>query len=302
MGFTTLKSLGDIRRVGVIGRQGNPNIQDSLIAVIDYFSSRDRHVLVEQNTAQLIDPNKLDVVSSEVLKTTDLLVVVGGDGSILGIAREFAESGIPVLGVNRGGLGFLADIPPNVIKEGLSAVINGDYRCERHFLLHMQTYRSGVLVSESPALNDVVVNSGSLSKMMDFQLFIDDEFVYELRADGLIISSPTGSTAYSLSAGGPIMHPSLDAIAIMPMFPHTLTARPIVVRGSSQIRVVLNHEAIQPQVSADSQVEFDLQPSDEVVIRKYGYALNLIHPTTHSFYEACRSKLDWGTRLTQRQD
>lgn len=241
-------------------------------------------------------------VSRDEIHSCDLIVVVGGDGSILGVARDFARSQIPVVGVNRGGLGFLADISPDEIEKQLHRVLDGDYRFEEHFLIQQIVHRGSGIAHESAALNDVVVSSGSQSRMMEFRLSIDDEFVYEQRSDGLLISSPTGSTAYSLSAGGPIMHPRLDAIAIIPMYPHTLTSRPIVVPGNFKLRIEVGHGTHGARTSSDSQVDFDLAPDDVIEISKHEHVLRLIHLTTHSFYEACRSKLDWGSRLGLRHD
>lgn len=286
-------------KFGIIGRQGTPQIQDSLSRVYRYLAATSHEVSVECDTATLMRELPINRASREELTQCTHLVVVGGDGSILGVARDFAKVEIPVIGVNRGGLGFLADVSPDQIEEGLAAVIRGEFRQEKHFLLDLTVYRSGKRIGSTPALNDVVVSSGSLAKMMDFSLYIDDEFVYSQYSDGVIISTPTGSTAYSLSAGGPIMHPSLDAIAIVPMFPHTLTSRPLVVEGSTEIKIVPGSLAKMPQVSADSQIEFDLQTGDEVHVCKYPHAIELIHPITHSFYEACRSKLDWASRLGQ---
>ena len=289
-------------KFGIIGRQGNPQIQDSLSRVYRYLAETSHEVSVECDTAKLMTEIPKNSVSREELTQCTHLVVVGGDGSILGVARDFAKVEIPVIGVNRGGLGFLADVSPDQIEDGLAAVIRGDFRQEKHFLLDLTVHRAGERIGSTPALNDVVVSSGSLAKMMDFSLYINDEFVYSQYSDGVIISTPTGSTAYSLSAGGPIMHPSLDAIAIVPMFPHTLTSRPLVVEGSTEIKIVPGSLAKIPQVSADSQIEFDLQTGDEVHVCKYPHAIELIHPITHSFYEACRSKLDWASRLGQPRE
>lgn len=246
--------------------------------------------------------NEVKAVARDEIHSCDLIVVVGGDGSILGVARDFARSQIPVVGVNRGGLGFLADISPNEIEKQLHRVLDGDYRFEEHFLIQQTVHRGTDIAHESSALNDVVVSSGSLSRMMEFRLSIDDEFVYEQRSDGLMVSSPTGSTAYSLSAGGPIMHPRLDAIAIIPMYPHTLTSRPIVVPGNFKLQVRVGHETHGARTSSDSQVDFELVADDLIEISKHEHVLQLIHLTTHSFYEACRSKLDWGSRLGLRHD
>lgn len=277
-------------------------INDSLEAVHATLSDRNCDVLVENESASMLRDHTVKAVPRNEIHSCDLIVVVGGDGSILGVARDFARSQIPVVGVNRGSLGFLADISPDEIEKQLHRVLDGDYRFEEHFLIQQTVYRGSEIVHESSALNDVVVSSGSQSRMMEFLLSIDDEFVYEQRSDGLLISSPTGSTAYSLSAGGPIMHPRLDAIAIIPMYPHTLTSRPVVVPGNFNLRVEIGHETRGARTSSDSQVDFDLAPDDVIEISKHEHVLRLIHLTTHSFYEACRSKLDWGSRLGLRHD
>ena len=179
-------------------------------------------------------------------------------------------------------------------------MLDGEYSKEDHFLLDAAVMRDGVEVGRSAALNDVVVHLSGMSRMMEFSLYVDDEFVYDQRSDGLIIATPTGSTAYSLSAGGPIMHPSLDALVIVPMFPHTLTSRPLVVPGHAELRVEVGSSDQQAMLGCDSQVDFDLQPGDEVRICKLGTPLKLLYPLGHSFFDSCRSKLDWASRLGGR--
>jgi NAD+ kinase len=290
--------------VGLIGRPGAATILDSLDAVLRLLLSRDLNVVVEDATAELmgngggVDRNRYRRAERLALgEQADLIVVVGGDGSLLGVGRDLAHSGVPVVGVNRGGLGFLADISPDQIDTALGAVLSGRYREEDHFLLHARVVREGREVAQSPALNDVVVHLGGMAKMMEFSLWVDEEFVYDQRSDGLIIASPTGSTAYSLSAGGPIMHPSLDAIVVVPMFPHTLTSRPLVVRGQSEIRVTVGESDQQARISCDSQVDHLLETHDQVLVSKFATPLKLIYPLDHSFYDSCRSKLDWASRL-----
>jgi len=285
--------------VGLISRRDSPELFDSVAAVRDYLTRNGISVLVEHSTAQMLDGERDGGCSREALgRACDLIVVVGGDGSLLSVGRELARWATPVLGVNRGGLGFLADVSPDQLDAKLAAVMAGSYIIEDHFLLDARIFREGREIDQSPALNDVVVRLGGMSRMMEFSLWVDEAFVYEQRSDGVIIASPTGSTAYALSAGGPIMHPSLDAIVIVPMFPHTLTSRPLVVPGASEIRVVVGETgAAEAQVSCDSQVDFTLQPGDEVRIRKYAAPLRLVYSEGHSFYESCRSKLDWASRL-----
>ena len=238
------------------------------------------------------------VTRAQLGGVADLVVVVGGDGSILGVSRDLAGSGVPVVGVNRGSLGFLAAIAPGDIEEKFGQIFSGDYSIEDHFLLEARVFRDDVLVSSSTALNDVVVNPSSMSRMMEFDLLVNDEFVYNQRSDGIIVASPTGSTAYSLSAGGPIMHPRLDALVVVPMFPHTLTSRPLVVSGDSTVMVrIIDAAEVAPQLSCDAQINLPLVVGDVVKVGKSEEPLNLLYPAGHSFYESCRSKLDWASRL-----
>ena len=289
-------------RVALVGRPGSRHVADSLQVVLDTLRGAGVDVALETATAALLSQPQ-GVARDALGENADLVVVVGGDGSILGVARDVADAGVPVLGVNRGGLGFLADISPAQIKTKLEAVLRGEYAIDQRFLLEAAAQRAGEpLNAAAAALNDVVVHAGSMSRMMDFDLFVDDEFVYRQRSDGLIVSTPTGSTAYALSAGGPIMHPRLDAVVIVPMFPHTLTSRPLVVHGESRIRVRIGEAATTPKMSCDSQVDQDLRGGDDVYIAKHPHALRLAFPCGHNFYESCRSKLDWATRLSGRGD
>ncbi len=285
-------------QVGVLARKGNPQVAESVRAVVLAVQRHGLEPVADRATVALAEIEGLQGHPRSTLGTRcDLLIVVGGDGSILGVARDLAHAHIPVLGVNRGGLGFLAGVSPDQIDDKIAQVLSGEFSIEEHFLLHAEVRRGGEPFS-SPALNDVVVHSGSMARMMSFSLWVNDQYVYEQRSDGVIVASPTGSTAYSLSAGGPIMHPSLDAVVIVPMFPHTLTSRPLVVPGDRTIRIVIGDTQSQKaEVSCDSQITAALAPGDEVIIRKFDHALRLMQPVDHSFYESCRSKLDWGTRL-----
>jgi len=290
---------GSFSTVGLIGRHGSPQIVDSLLAVTECLDRHGVETLIEDETAHFLGNGAHSHAARQELGARcDLIVVVGGDGSLLGVGRDLAHSGVPVLGINRGGLGFLADISPPQIAAKLGDVLSGAYVIEDHFLLNATITRGDEQLGSSPALNDVVVHIGGMARMMELSLWVNDEFVYDQRSDGLIIASPTGSTAYALSAGGPIMHPSLDAIVIVPMFPHTLTSRPLVVPGHSEIRVVATEDA---EITCDSQVDFVLKSGDEVRISKYANPLRLVYNLGHSFYESCRSKLDWASRLGERR-
>ena len=287
--------------VGLVGRAGSAQVVESVGAVARFLARAGVELVLETATARML-PNRLGATAdrADLGKRCDLIVVVGGDGSILGVARDMAHSGAPVVGVNRGGLGFLADVSPEQIEDKLGAVLAGEYTVDERFLLEARVERSGAAIGGSTALNDVVVHAGAASRMMDFEVFVNGDFVYRQRSDGLIVSTPTGSTAYALSAGGPIMHPGLDAIVIVPMFPHTLASRPLVVRGDAEIEVVLGGAAIAPQLSCDSQVNCEVRSGDAVAIRKHARKLHLAYPLGHSFFESCRSKLDWASRLGNR--
>ena len=286
--------------VAIVARRLTDRILESITKIDSLLNEMGIQTLLEEKVLSALKLDRGDgvVTRAELGGVADLVIVVGGDGSILGVSRDLAGSGVPVVGVNRGSLGFLAAIAPGDIEEKFEQILSGDYSIEDHFLLEAQVFRDGVLVSSSTALNDVVVNPSSMSRMMEFDLLVNEEFVYNQRSDGIIVASPTGSTAYSLSAGGPIMHPRLDAVVVVPMFPHTLTSRPLVVSGDSTVMVrIIDAAEGAPQLSCDSQINLPLEVGDVVKVGKSEEPLNLLYPAGHSFYESCRSKLDWASRL-----
>ena len=286
--------------VAIVARRLTDRILESITKIDSLLNEMGIQTLLEEKVLSALKLNRGDgvVTRAELGGVADLVIVVGGDGSILGVSRDLAGSGVPVVGVNRGSLGFLAAIAPGDIEEKFEQILSGDYSIEDHFLLQAQVFRDDVLVSSSTALNDVVVNPSSMSRMMEFDLLVNEEFVYNQRSDGIIVASPTGSTAYSLSAGGPIMHPRLDALVVVPMFPHTLTSRPLVVSGDSTVMVrIIDAAEGAPQLSCDSQINLPLEVGDVVKVGKSDEPLNLLYPAGHSFYESCRSKLDWASRL-----
>jgi NAD+ kinase len=286
--------------VAIVARRLTDRILESITKIDSLLNEMGIQTLLEEKVLSALKLNRGNgvVTRAELGGVADLVIVVGGDGSILGVSRDLAGSGVPVVGVNRGSLGFLAAIAPGDIEEKFEQILSGDYSIEDHFLLEAQVFRDDVLVSSSTALNDVVVNPSSMSRMMEFDLLVNEEFVYNQRSDGIIVASPTGSTAYSLSAGGPIMHPRLDAVVVVPMFPHTLTSRPLVVSGDSTVMVrIIDAAEGAPQLSCDSQINLPLEVGDVVKVGKSEEPLNLLYPAGHSFYESCRSKLDWASRL-----
>jgi NAD+ kinase len=287
------------RNIGLIGRPGSPQVVDTLQTIIQFLQQRNLQVLLDQEIASLLPQDNHQRATRKIMgETCDLVIVVGGDGCLLGAARDLARYKVPLLGVNRGRLGFLTDILPSEVEERISEVLDGEYTTDYRFLLEAQIKRDGQLIGDSSALNDVVFHSGNSVKMLEFELFVDGDFVYRQRSDGLIVSTPTGSTAYALSGGGPIMHPRLDAIVLVPMFPHTLSSRPIVIDGSSEIKIYVSPtNEFRPLLNCDGQGGVVVNPGDWVYIRKRAHPLKLLHPRSHSFYEACRSKLGWSEIL-----
>ncbi|WP_168013590.1 NAD(+) kinase [Halomonas salinarum] len=287
------------KNIGLIGRMGSAKVVETLKRLIRFLDDGGYHVILEDRTATVMLDHGQQEASRRMLgEICDLVIVIGGDGSLLGAARALCRSGTPVLGVNRGRLGFLTDISPSELEDKVGEVLAGRYTIEERFLLDAEVYRHDALVGSAEALNDVVMHPGKAVRMIEFELFIDDQFVYSQRSDGLIIATPTGSTAYSLSGGGPIVHPSIDAITLVPMFPHTLSSRPIVIDARSEIRIHIGEtNEAYPHVSCDGQTRVVSKPDDVLYVRQKPERLKLVHPLGHNFYEVCRSKLGWSSRL-----
>ena len=285
--------------IGIIGKPNNPEVAETAKILYEHLASKVDTVLVEETVAgQLSNTPENVVTRTELAENSDLVIVVGGDGSMLNASRLLVNYDVPVLGINRGYLGFLTDIGPSDMIQKVDEVLAGNYREELRFLLLARVIRDGKLISESEALNDIVLYPGEISKMLEFEVYIDDAFAFSSRSDGIIVSTPTGSTAYALSGGGPIMHPSIDAVLLVPMHPHTLTMRPIVVNIESNIDlVVAESNKHQPQVSYDGQLTFPLEHGDKITIRKKSRQLWLLHPADYDYYHTLRTKLGWGTKL-----
>lgn len=293
--------MTEFKRVGLLGRREHPGVAHVVAELLDLLDSRGIDVVLEDRLATLAHFETRAMQPRDAIgANVDLAVVIGGDGSLLSAARTLVRHDCPVIGINRGRLGFLTDVSPDdELVAHVTSVLDGNYSTDKRFLLDVEVYSDGVQTGQAEALNDVVVNSGTSAQMIEFQLQVDDEFVYRMNADGLIIATPTGSTAYSMSAGGPIMNPKLDAIALVPMFPHSLTSRPMVVHGESEIRIdTLERNKNNPLVTCDGQVSLTLKPGDSVVVRKKSRALRLLHPPGYSFYASCRDKLRWSDALT----
>lgn len=288
------------QRIALMGRTGIEGIPDTLMALKDYLLSLNKEVVLEENAAQMMNDHDLKTLpASKLNQHADLLIVVGGDGSMLNAAHIAVPQDLPVLGVNRGRLGFLTDIHPHDLTK-IDIILNGHYQEEHRFLLETIVEEKNKSIGSDMGLNDVVLLPGDIAHMIEFDIYINDEFVCSHRADGLIVATPTGSTAYALSGGGPIMHPQLDAIALVPMFPHTLSSRPIVVQGTNKIRIYIseNNDA-SPYLSCDGQSRMVVPPGGSIKIEKKSEQLRLIHPEDYNYYDTLRKKLDWEKRTSK---
>ncbi|QEM82330.1 NAD(+) kinase [Halomonas binhaiensis] len=287
------------KNIGLIGRPGSAKVLETLKRLIRFLDNQGYHVIVEDRTAStLLERGHAEASRRLLGELCDLVIVVGGDGSLLGAARTLCHSGTLVLGVNRGRLGFLTDISPDELEERVGEVLEGKYEVEQRFLLDAELYRGDDLVGSGDALNEIVLHPGKAVRMIEFELFIDGQFVYSQRSDGLIVATPTGSTAYAMSGGGPIMHPKLDVLTLVPMFPHTLSSRPIVIDAACEIRVHIGEtNQTYPHISCDGQTRAVAKPDDVLVIRRKPKCVQLVHPLGHNFYDVLRSKLGWSHRL-----
>lgn len=295
------KHRSPYRHVAVIARPGNQAIRDTLDTLHDGLIQRGVTVIFDVDTAAMMTAQAVQSCAlAQIGDLVDLAIVVGGDGSMLHAARPLSRAGVPVVGVNRGRLGFLTDLAPHELPQRLDHLLAGDFHEEKRFLLAAEVRRQGHIQAELLALNDIIMHTGNTVHMVEFELFVEGEFVYRLRSDGLIVCTPTGSTAYALSGGGPILHPRLDAMGLVPMHPHTLSSRPIVVDGSSEIKIVLLSD-IPPVLSADGQATQGLQRGDVISVRKHPFQLRLLHPPGHDFYQACRTKLGWNSHLIESE-
>jgi NAD+ kinase len=281
------------KTVGLIGKYKSPEIAEPLLRLADYLTQRGVNVLIDRLTASHIGDNKYPVlVLEEIGRQADLAIVLGGDGTMLNIARTFAPCAVALVGVNQGRLGFLTDISIDTMFETIGTILDGEYVTEERMLLEAEVLSGEQNVFKVLAFNDVVISKGIKGSLIELEVRIDGQFLYTVRADGLIVASPTGSTAYALSSGGPIVHPSLSVMALVPICPHTFSSRPIVISSDSVVEIIIN-SAADARVHFDSHSRFDLQERDHVVVRRYGHTIRLLHPVGHNYYNMLREKLHW---------
>jgi NAD+ kinase len=281
------------RHVAIVGKHQAPGIRPVLEEIAQFLCSQGLDVSLEADTALNTGLMGYDALSNDELgRVCDLAVVIGGDGTMLGFAREMARYGIPLLGINQGRLGFITDIPIERWRESLAPVLAGDYEVEPRAMLEGAVWRDGESIFSGLALNDVVVSRGATAGMVELKIQVGEQFVANMRADGVIVASPTGSTAYALSAGGPLLHPSIPGWLLVPIAPHTLSNRPIVLPDSGEVRMEI-------VAGRDASVNFDMQSlasllhGDTITVRRSQHQVRFLHPQGWSYYATLRRKLRW---------
>jgi NAD+ kinase len=283
--------------IALIGKYHSPEIAESLRLLAKYLRGRGMTVLIEDETARNVGA-QLDLQGwasadfASIGEQADIAIVLGGDGTMLNAARQLARHRVPLVGVNQGRLGFMTDIARDDMLSCMDDLLEGKFTRETRMLLDAEVLREGESVVSTLVLNDVVVDKGAIGRMIEFGLFIDNEFIYNLRSDGLIVATPTGSTAYSLSANGPIMHPQMAGVALVPLCPHALTNRPILIGDRSEIEVCII-QATDSRAHFDGQVTVDLRRDDAVRIRRSEYSICFLHPPGYSYFAMLRQKLHW---------
>ena len=292
--FATMTRFHDI---GIIIKQQDERLKATLDTLLNHLAGFDIRLYLDTSLQNAGIPAEKLVSRETIARECDLCIVVGGDGTLLGAARSLAETDVPLLGVNIGRLGFLVDVSPDELPSQLSAILAGDYQKEKRCMLRARIMRDDECLVTELALNDVVLHVRDAIRMIEFETRIDDRLVNMQRADGIVISTPTGSTAYALSGGGPILHPEIDALLMVPICPHTLSSRPIVVSGDSNITINLHrHNHSSARVAFDGQATTNIEPGDQLQIGKSGHQLRLLHPSGHDYYEILRKKLSWSAQ------
>jgi len=285
------------KNVALIGKFKTPEIAEPLLNLAAFLTSRGLTVVVDNLTAEHLKQHPYQVLSlDEIGHAVDLVIVLGGDGTMLNIARTFAPFRVPMVGVNQGRLGFLTDLTLDNMHASLVEMLEGKFVTEKRLLLSASIIRNDIEIFSGLAFNEVVIHRSSISSMVEFEVRIDGEYLYNQRADGLIISTPTGSTAYALSAGGPIIHPGLDVMELVPVCPHTLSNRPLLVSSNSDLEILM-HRTSDVRVRYDSHTNYDLELHDKLIVTRYAEPAFLLHPEGHSYYHTLREKLRWTQML-----
>ena len=284
-------------RVALVGKLRSPEISATLQVLRAMLERRGCEVLFEKETAAELGLRGLDYAG--LGKGAQLAVVVGGDGTMLAAARSLAGAAVPLVGVNQGRVGFMTDVGHDDMQAGIGSILDGDYSIEERALLDAEILRGGTSVLRTIALNEAVIGKGAQGRLIEFELAIDGEFVYKLRGDGVIVATPTGSTAYALSAQGPILHPAVPAVALVPLNPHTLSARPVSVSDRSTIELKLVR-ALDARAHFDGIALADMAEGDRLVLRRSAHSVRFVHPPGYRYFATLREKLRWSEALDKR--
>jgi NAD+ kinase len=286
-------------RVALIGKLRSAEIAASLRELRGMLEQRGCEVLIERETASDLGVRGVDYAA--IGAEAKLAIVVGGDGTMLAAARNLVRHHVPLVGVNQGRVGFMTDIGHDDMRSGIGAILDGKYTLEERALLEAEIKRNNKSVLQTIALNEAVVGKGSQGRLIEFNLLIDGEFVYTLRADGVIVATPTGSTAYAMSAQGPILHPAVPAFALVPLNPHTLSARPVSVSDRTMIEIVLVR-ALDARAHFDGFALADMQQGDRLLLKRSADAVRFVHPPGYSYFATLREKLRWSEVLEKNRD
>ena len=291
-----------IRSIGIISKPRKKELEAILPGLLRWLREKGIQAILDRETASSLNSETRSGLDVPVLPRgdlpakSDLILVLGGDGTLLAAARNVQPNNVPILAVNLGSLGFLTAVTVGELYDSLDLVLNGKHHIDCRKMLQIQVVRSGTATATYHALNDAVLNKGAISRILDFEAYVDGRYVTLFKADGVIISTPTGSTAYSLAAGGPIIHPSVEAFIVTPICPHTLTNRPLVVPDRSRIEIVVKTEAESVFLTVDGQVGVSLHNEDRIACELSASRINLVSPPHTEFFEVLRSKLKWGER------
>ncbi|HYL62399.1 MAG TPA: NAD(+)/NADH kinase [Candidatus Methylomirabilis sp.] len=289
-----MASSQTFKSIGVISRPRRANLSAVLPELFQRLKARGLRVFYDQETASALPGATSGLPREQVAEKSDLLIVLGGDGTLLAAARVAAPRGIPILPVNMGSLGFLTSFTVEELYPALEETLAGRSSVSERVMLQVELFRDSNVLDQRHVLNDAVINKGALARMIELELSIDGDFVCRYRADGLVVATPTGSTAYSLSAGGPIVHPSVEAFIITPICPHTLTDRPVVVRDFTHVEIKLTSNSEDVYLTLDGQKGIPVQENDRICIARSTQRLKLIQPPQKSYFEILRNKLKWG--------
>jgi NAD+ kinase len=289
-----MQPSGAFHTIGIISRPRRSNLEVVVPPLLHWFAARGIRTLYDTETAGALHDSSHGLTREDVAEQSQLLLVLGGDGTLLAAARVAARLGIPILPINMGSLGFLTSFTIEEMYPALEQILAGRFSCSERVMLDVELHRDAEVIERQAVVNEAVINKGALARMIDLQLTIDADFVCRYRADGLIVATPTGSTAYSLSAGGPIVHPGVESWIITPICPHTLSDRPVVVRDSSLIEVHLSGDTESVFLTLDGQTGIPMQAADVVRMRRASERLRLIQPAQKSYFEILRNKLKWG--------